>query len=253
MNARELSQHDLGFQENLYRDSNPTRSWLHNTRRDWVLDALDRHTPKRNESVLEIGVGCGTFTRHLSGRGCRVMAVDINADFLNAVALLPRVSVSRADASAPLRLTGYDLVLCSEVLEHIEPSKSPTMLRNIHTALKPHGVLVLTTPQPCSTVEIAARLLRFHALLALARRIYGSVDELGHINLLAPATLRRQLENLGFEILENTRRGLYIPVLAEFCGPPGQAAQAALERVLQNVPLLSGLLWTQCYVLCKSG
>lgn len=251
MNAQELRQQDLDFQANLYHDPNPTRSWLHNTRRDWVLDALDRHTPNRKESVLEIGVGCGTFTRHLSERGCSVMAVDVNPNFLNAVALLPRVSVSEADASASLRLTGYDLALCSEVLEHVEPSKSSMMMLNIHRALKPGGILVLTTPQPHSTVEIAARLLRFRPLLALAKRVYGSVDELGHANLLAPEQLRRQLRDIGFEIVETTRRALYIPLLAEFCGRPGQAVQAALERVLRNVPLLSGLLWTQCYVLRK--
>ena len=251
MSTQELRQQDLDFQAGLYHDPNPTRKWLHNTRRDWVLDALDRCTPKRDESVLEIGTGCGTFTRHLSERGCNVMAVDVNADFLNAVALLPRVSVCLADASESLRLTGYDVALCSEVLEHVGPSKSRRMLLNIYSALKPGGILVLTTPQPHSTAEITARFLRFRPLLALARRIYGSVDELGHINLLTPEQLRRELRDIGFEVAEHARRALYIPLLAEFCGRPGQAVQAVLERILRNVPLLSGLLWTQCYVLRK--
>jgi len=87
-----------------------------------------------------------------------------------------------------------------------------------------------TTPQPHSTVEIAARLLRFHALLALARRIYGSVDDLGHINLLTPTALRLQLKDLGFEILESTRRGLYIPCSPNSAASRQTAASGARTR-----------------------
>jgi hypothetical protein len=96
-----------------------------------------------------------------------------------------------------------------------------------------------------------ARLLRFGPVLALARRLYGTADELGHINLLTAPGLERQLRAAGFEPVEMTRFGFYLPVLAEFGGAPGARLIAAAGRVLSRAPLLRGLLWTQAWLLRK--
>src|ERR1700722_13952901 len=94
-----LRQGDVAFQAQLYEAENPTRRWLHTTRRDWVMQAIDANLSTSPCKVLEVGVGAGLFTRHLSQQSCQVLAIDINPTFLHAVADLPGVNVREADVA----------------------------------------------------------------------------------------------------------------------------------------------------------
>ena len=123
------------------------------------------------------------------------------------------------------------------------------MIQSLADALRPGGILILTTPQRYATVELVARLFRFRPVLALARLIYGHAEELGHINLLTSAQLRGQIGNAGLEAVSMRRFGFYLPVIAEFGGRPGALVLASLERLLRRLPILRGLLWTQAWVL----
>lgn len=241
-------QGEIEFQARLYAHPNPTRRGLHLGRRAWVEAMLSELlTP---ESVaLEVGVGCGIFVRFMAQRAARVHAIDINAAFLDGVADTARVVTHQADATRPLPVEPVDVALCTEVLEHVPPQRSLAMLRALHDTLKPGGHLVLTTPQSFATVELMARLFRFPPVLALARRLYGTAEELGHINLLTAPALRRQLQDAGFEIVAHRRFGFYLPVIAEFGGAAGWGLLRGLENAIRPLPLLRGLLWTQAYLL----
>ena len=243
-------QGDIAFQANLYNDPNPTRRGLHRDRRAWVEAAMTAQlTP--DARLLEVGIGCGIFTRFLASAGAAVTAVDINPDFVDGVADVDGVTSVLADATRTLETGNYDLALCTEVLEHVPPHASRAMLTTLFTALKPGGVLVLTTPQSFAMVELFARLLRFGPLLALAQRVYGVADELGHINLLTAPALKAQLKATGFVVEREARFGFYLPVVAEFGGEAGHRILRATGRVLAGIPILRGLLWTQAYVLRK--
>ena len=240
-------QHDIAFQANLYADPNPTRRNLHHTRRAWVEQAMAEVGP--GTRVLEVGVGCGIFTRFLSQTGAEVTAIDINPQFVESVQALPHVTAHVRDATCSFGIENQDVVLSSEVLEHVPPGRSLAMLREIRASLKPGGLFVLTTPQRYATMELAARLLRFPAVLALARKIYGNVDELGHINLLTASQLERQLEAANFRIERRERFGFYLPLVADFGGEAGRNLLRRIEAVIRHLPVLRGLLWTQAYVL----
>jgi SAM-dependent methyltransferase len=245
-------QGDVAFQARLYSDPNPTRRGLHIARRDWVLEKALRHS-EAGDKVIEVGVGCGVFTRALSEAGRSVTAVDINEAFLANVETIANVSAHRRDATRALDLGQHDLAICSEVLEHVDPAASEAMLRSLHASLKPGRALILTTPQRFSTVELMARLFRFPPILALARRLYGSADELGHINLLTAGQLGRQIRGAGFEIVEGHRFGFYLPAVAEFGGRPGARLLSTIAGMLRPLPVLRGLLWTQGWVLRRPG
>lgn len=248
MTGTMASQGDVAFQARLYSDPNPTRRGLHIARRDWVLGLAAAHSGA-GDRVLEVGVGCGVFTTALSRAGRRISAVDINRAFLSNVGALANVETHCLDATRALGLGAHDLAICSEVLEHVPPEGSLGMLQALHDSLRPGGVLILSTPQRWSTVELMARLFRFRPILALARRLYGSADELGHINLLTAAALRRQIEAVGFEVVGHSRFGFYLPAIAEFGGAAGARLLAAAGRIGARIPVLRGLLWTQGWVL----
>ncbi|WP_126448082.1 class I SAM-dependent methyltransferase [Sulfuricystis multivorans] len=245
MSAAELRQEHIAFQANLYESNNPTRRWLHNVRRDWVIQALDHVTPSQAH-FLEIGIGCGIYTHLMASRG-KVFAIDINSAFVEAANQIPNVVAQVSDITIDRFDPVHDVALCSEVLEHVRDSASA--LKNIYASLKPGGYLVLTTPNSYSTVELTARLLSFGLVVKLARLIYGeSVDDLGHINRMTRSQLRTQIDAAGFEVVRQENIAFYLPVIAEFCGDLGVRICQWFARRLAG-SRLAPLLWTQCWVL----
>ena len=243
-----LRQEDVEFQARLYADPIPTRRGLHLDRRAWVIEQLD-HYGRGGCRAIEVGVGCGVFTLEMAARDFRVSAVDINPMFLAHLAGNAAIESYQLDATNPLGIGQHDLALCSEVLEHVDPVRSQGMVNSLFDALRPGGLLILSTPQAYSVVELLSRLFRFGPFLALARKLYGQAEELGHINLLTAGAVEAQLRKAGFEIVSATRFGFYLPGIAEFGGERGWRALRATGRLLARVPVLRGLLWTQGWVV----
>lgn len=244
-------QDSIAFQQKLYDDANPTRRGLHRARRAWIEQRL-QPLLDRAKCVMEVGVGCGTFTRFISNHDLDIKAVDINPAFLAGVATLRQVTVIEGDATTDLGIRDIDVILCSEVIEHVPADRSQAMLKQFYASLAPGGTLILTTPQRFATVELMARLFKFPPVLWLARKIYGTAEELGHINLMTRGELGRQIVRAGFTVEERDLFGFYLPVVAEFGGTAGAGLLAAMGRLFKRMPLLSHLIWTQAWVLKKA-
>ena len=240
----------VALQETLYRSGNPTRRWLHCARRDWIVAALQRHA-RPGGRALEVGPGCGVYLPVLAGLSGQVVAADVEAAYLQHAARLrrtvPNLELVRDDICATaLPEKSFDLVLCTEVVEHIPDSAAA--LRGMRRLLKPGGVLVLSTPQRYSPLELAAKIAFLPGVIQLVRRIYREpVLETGHVNLMTARTMQRQLREAGFEIAEQHRSGLYLPLLAEFGGERGLRLAQRLEGKARQ-GLGRSLLWTQYYV-----
>lgn len=244
-----FKQGDIAFQSNLYASQNPTRNWLHNARRSWVMHQLDvRSHPYSN--FLEVGIGCGIYTEWMAQRGY-VTGLDINEDFVVAASYLSKVTARVADITTTNDYEDeFDVALCSEVIEHI--SDSQAALNNIYRALKPGGQLILTTPNGYSTMELFARLLSFKPFAGLARLIYREpVQDLGHINRLTRNQLAEQIQKAGFEVVIRKDLALYLPVVTEFGGKAGARFCKWMAQQFSRSEFLSHLLWTQCWVLRK--
>ena len=243
----------VALQETLYRSANPTRRWLHCSRRDWIIAALRRHASPGGQA-LEVGPGCGVYLPVLASLFGRVVAADIEEAYLHHAArlrqTLPNLALVRDDVCASsLPEHSFDLVLCTEVIEHIPQSEA--VLRGIRRLLKPGGVLVLSTPQRYSPLELAAKIAFLPGVIQLVRQVYREpVLETGHINLMTAHALRRQLHGAGFGIVEQHRSGLYLPLVAEFGGEPGLRF---LQWLAGRLGVASNLLWTQYYVARSAG
>ena len=102
--------------------------------------------------ALEVGCGAGRIAIALAGRGFQVDGLDVEPRVVEQAAeLAASAGVAAkffvADFSKPdprFPDATYDLVVCSEVLEHVEPWRE--IVDNIARVLKPGGLLVLTTP-----------------------------------------------------------------------------------------------------------
>lgn len=251
----EQSTGKLGFQESLYQAKNPTRRYLHSTRRDIVSSFVTKYG--RGTRALEVGVGADVYGPVMAERFPCLVRLDIEREYL--VPLVRSAGAAmylQADVtSLPFRDESFDFILFSEVIEHVDPEKSLSALSELRRVLRREGVITLSTPQRYSSVEQTARLIRYFPFRQLARIVYGKdiASEggiLDHRNLLTSSALSGQLRKAGMDIVESRRCGMYVPVVAEALGERGAGISRYLEkRIREN--FMGGLLWTQILVLSK--
>ena len=99
--------------------------------------------------VLDVGCGAGVGTRALlAASPASVDAVDVNEEALEeARERTPGASFQRVDLETGLRPFGdasFDLVVCMEVLEHVEHQAE--LIAEIHRVLAPGGLAVVSVP-----------------------------------------------------------------------------------------------------------
>ena len=238
------------LQRTLYKSKNPTRRWLHCSRRDWIVAALNRWGAARGRA-LEVGPGSGVYLATLAQLAPEAIGVDIEDAYLRQLRPLEL-------AHSNLRLVHddilqssfsdayFDLILCSEVIEHIRDARQA--LVEMRRLLSPNGVLILSTPQKFSPLELFSKVAFLPGVIQIVRWIYQEpILETGHINLMTGRSLRKLLAGAGFVIEETHTAGVYIPVIAEAFGHRALRLEQALEPRWRGT-LLEGLLWTQFVV-----
>lgn len=94
-----------------------------------------------NTHALDLGCGHGVFGAELMKRGCRVTFADEDQGLPPELSNAPyhRINLDRDDIAA---LGEYDLVICSNVLEHL--AKPKEFLYSVHKILSTKGVLYLS-------------------------------------------------------------------------------------------------------------
>lgn len=240
------------LQRTLYSSRNPTRRWLHQSRRERVESAVRRLANERDRSsTLEVGPGSGIYLPLLCELFEHVTASDIEPEYLDHVA---GVAAERSNlelviddiASSTLEPESFDLVLCSEVIEHVpEPAR---VLAGLRRVLRPGGTLVLTTPQARSTLELASKVAFLPGIIDLVRLVYREpILPTGHISLLTVRQVQELLTGHGFRVLERDTWGLYLPLVSELGGQAGLNLERLLERRISG-GRLDGLLWTQSWI-----
>jgi 2-polyprenyl-3-methyl-5-hydroxy-6-metoxy-1,4-benzoquinol methylase len=138
--------------------------------------------------ILDLGCGTGHFTFDLARNGYHVTASDVSVDLVGLVAAKAcqmglDIKTMVADAANPISCGPYDVIICLDVLEHIEDDQAA--MRNIWSALKPDGVLICSVP----------------ALQGL----YGERDRaIGHFRRYGREDLIQKMKGAGFNI-ESTR------------------------------------------------
>jgi 2-polyprenyl-3-methyl-5-hydroxy-6-metoxy-1,4-benzoquinol methylase len=154
-----------------------------------ALGVLLELVPKRGR-LLEIGSFCGIFLDRIRASGWEVTGLEPDrgvADYARA-----KYGLNIVDGVLPkpaLPDENFDAVVMLHVIEHMpDPSEN---LREIRRLLKPGGVLVVETP-------------RFDSLMfkILGRRERSLSNCNGHIYFFTVPTLRRMLEQNGFEVIK---------------------------------------------------
>ena len=175
-------------------------------RREIILDTLRRAVPDLDRrGLFDIGCGSGGLLHYLGTRGVNVVgACDAYLESLEIVRNRMAVPLVLVDEGRlPPLGPGHDLLALFDVLEHLDDDRG--MLRFLHSALAPGGVVVLTVPaHPC---------------------LFDDRDELAHHRRrYRRGELREKLEEAGFSVR----------VLSHFMAPlvPPLLAMRAVSRLL---------------------
>jgi SAM-dependent methyltransferase len=174
--APDLSREGGGFKSSYFLDLARLEdaSFWFRSRNELIIWALKKYGQKF-ENFLEIGCGTGYV---LNG-----IAEYFPDKTLYGSEILTAVHFMQMDARNIPFQDEYDIIGAFDVLEHVR--EDDCVLAQVHEALKPQGILLLTVPQ--------------HAWL------WSLTDEYAfHLRRYAVADLHKKIEAAGFRVLRST-------------------------------------------------
>lgn len=154
---------------------------------------------KKDEKVLDIGCGNGALSFFAAKKGCKVLGVDISKKAILGCRLNTKIlglngltfQSKSFDQLTVKEIGRFDLVICSEVLEHLQ--KDLQVLRKIYSLLKPGGTLFLSTPSVNSPI---------HTLRMIFFKKDSFDEEVGHLRRYDMKQLVSLLKKANYKILE---------------------------------------------------
>lgn len=191
--AAEVNEHDFSYSYedyNLNPDPDHSPMYLAST-----LRALSGLAP--GAAVLDAGCGGGLFSVGLSDAGFDVHGLDMSESGITAARArnIGKFEVASVynDLARPFGRQDFDAIVAIEVIEHLySPARFAEMAFD---ALKPGGVVVITTPYWGYAKNI---------VLAVTNRIDRSLTALwegGHIKHFSKSTLSQLMRSAGFEVV----------------------------------------------------
>ena len=141
--------------------------------------------------VLDVGCGVGTMAFYFASLGMSVRGIDVSKRAID-ICTQAKKQLKSKNSSFEKKLLDvgsnqFDMVLTSEVIEHIEDEEK--FLKRISSHLKKDGVLFLTTP------------LKENVLYKLG--FYKKFDaEVGHLRRYTVSSITHLLQANGFTVLD---------------------------------------------------
>lgn len=183
---------------------------------------LQIYRPGKEERVLDLGCGWGTFTFALAPTVQEVVGVDFSQAAVKlcreevAARRLDNVRLVRADAAETgLEAESFDLIIAADLLEHLTPNQTEDVFDECRRVLKRGGRLTLWTPHRGHLLE----LLRNNRILMR--------PDPSHVDYKSMERIRRLLLDRRFMIEKQYYAESHVPVLR------------ALERTFMSyLPLL---------------
>ncbi len=169
--------------------------------------------------VLDVGCAFGWALADLRDYADELWGVDIDDRALERAARdYPFLNLVRATgAELPFDARSFDVVILTEVIEHVSDASKEPLVREVHRVLRPGGTLVLTAPHAgalawTDPMDVKRRLRRLYRLyMRLSGYRPDTPVEVGHKHV-SLVELRHLLDGR-FEIEELRLCGMLTPLL----------------------------------------
>lgn len=223
---------ETGYYDKIYRRSGAIRRFWHH----YKFKAIESLIVSSSQSrILDIGCAAGSFLGHLRKPCLDKTGVDIarkQIEYANQKYGNSRCHFIAGDIrQLPLERESFDIVVLSEIIEHISKSQGGCFIARIHELLKPGGKLILTTPNYKSLWPIIEFLLNRFAEVS---------HELQHINPLNLRTIDLLLrENKLYPV----DKGTFFILSPFIAGLSWKAAKRLMEFERAHLRYLGSILY----------
>lgn len=117
----------------------------------WIAKHLEKHTPLKNQSILDWGCGPGRIIRHMPeviGNNCTFYGTDYNSRSIawcKANILDVNFNKNPIKADLPYEDNSIDAIYGISILTHLSEQLHYDWFNELHRILKPNGVMLLST------------------------------------------------------------------------------------------------------------
>ena len=195
----------------------------------YIFDMLNHCKDKK---ILDMGCGEGVFVRELKSLGFDIHGLDFNfeSEFVDKGNIL---GTPYADGS-------FDIVLCLDVIEHLNPEDHPKAFREINRVLRPGGRFICSLP---NLAHLASR-ISFLFLGKLIRT--ATIDR--HPGDRPRGEFKKVIEESGFVVCREKGLFLTTPLLClwTYLKPKSSVFLHRIYNKIFNLPGLSFLVIFDC-------
>lgn len=183
-----LDYYQKGTENNILQ-----RLW-HTNKLRAVLELI----PQESSKILDVGCASGWFISKVSRKfpKAQCYGIDIyDKGIRYAKKIYPKIEFEVADAHRiPYRKNTFDLVICTEVLEHLDNPKIAIL--EIKRVLKKDGLAV---------IELDSGNLLFSIVWYMWRKFGGKVWNDSHLYSFNIKKLEKMIQSCGFKILRKKK------------------------------------------------
>jgi SAM-dependent methyltransferase len=170
--------------------------------RQRIANVFSLLPPLKDQRLLDIGCGMGTFTLEAANRGAHAVGLDLAPAGIAAAQRIARdlrvagASFTRADAARlPFESECADIVIAADFTEHLDDATLGRVLAELARVTKRNGTLVVYTPEAS------------HIFEQLRERGVLLSQEPSHIGIRSADALGHAAERAGFKV----ERMRYLP------------------------------------------
>jgi len=177
------------------------------TRYERIIDLAEIYCSPHNKLIADLGAGSNPVSQYIPGK--ESISLDFNLDSNPDI-------VCDLNSGIPLQNNVCDIVIATEVIEHIYYSKK--LFDEIIRILKSSGYIILSVPNACSLLYRILWLFgRVPPFAAKADHTYSPPgDAGGHVRDYNFSEVEQILTNSGFNIIASTTNGV---IYNRFCIP----------------------------------
>lgn len=170
---------------------------------NFIVSAIESYR-KGNDplNILDAGCGDGIHLNILTKvKGAEIYGVDYNHLRVERAKIeFPQAKIFKGDLTNLHINNKFDIVLCSQVLEHIE--EDDKVLENLYKSIKNRGILILGVPnEGCFMAQCRNRVFQPY--------IQRITD---HVNFYREDIIREKIRSSGFQIVKIMYEGFFFPL-----------------------------------------